>query len=60
MKEQQTEHTENNIEQQSISKVKSDVNSITYYKIEQLAHQFKTHRCALDFDTGFVKTICDK
>jgi hypothetical protein len=25
-------------------------------KIEKMAKQFKSHRCALDFDIGFIKS----
>ena len=27
--------------------------SLEYWKIEQMAQQFRTHRCAFDFDRGF-------
>jgi hypothetical protein len=27
--------------------------SLEYWKIEQMAKQFRTHRCAFDFDRGF-------
>ena len=30
-------------------------NSITFVEIEKMTRKFKTHRCALDFDSGFVK-----
>ena len=29
-------------------------------KIEELAKDFKTHRCALDFDKGFIKAVITK
>ena len=40
-------------------KEEDEHNIITYRKIEQLAKSFKTHRCALDFDTGYVKEFID-
>lgn len=30
---------------------------ITFAKIENLVKKFKTHRCALDFDQGFVSAV---
>jgi hypothetical protein len=34
-----------------------DETSSVPVKIEALAKQFKTHRCALDFDHAFIKTV---
>ena len=31
--------------------------AIVPIKLEQMVKQFKTHRCAMDFDHGFCKTI---
>jgi hypothetical protein len=34
----------------------NDLNSVPV-KIEQMVKQFKTHRCALDFDRGFINSV---
>ncbi len=33
---------------------------ITQVKIEQLVKEFKTHRCAMDFDSSFIKSVMVK
>ena len=33
---------------------------ITQVKIEQLIKEFKTHRCAMDFDNSFIKSVMVK
>jgi hypothetical protein len=38
----------------------STTHQITPMKIESLVKDFKTHRCALDFDKGFIKTVITK
>ena len=35
----------------------SDNLAIIPAKLEQMVKKFKTHRCAMDFDHGFCKTI---
>ena len=30
---------------------------VTYYNIEKIAQEFKTHRSALDFDSGFIHRV---
>ena len=37
-----------------------DQNAAVPVKIEALTKQFKTHRCALDFDHGFIKAVLNK
>jgi len=50
---------EENGEQQP-STTSGDAHQITPMKIESLVKDFKTHRCALDFDKGFIKTVITK
>jgi len=50
---------EENREQQP-STTSRDAHQITPMKIESLVKDFKTHRCALDFDKGFIKTVITK
>jgi hypothetical protein len=38
----------------------ADTHLITPMKIEALVKDFKTHRCALDFDKGFIKAVITK
>jgi len=54
--QQQEQHREQQQQQQQ------DPYLITPAKIESLVKDFKTHRCALDFDRGFIKAtlICPK
>ncbi len=33
---------------------------ITQVKIEQLVKEFKTHRCDMDFDSSFIKSVMVK
>jgi hypothetical protein len=42
-------------QQQQTSTEQSETYLITPMKIESLVKKFKTHRCALDFDKGFIK-----
>jgi hypothetical protein len=46
------------LHEQMIQEYKTDdETSAVPVKIEALAKQFKTHRCALDFDHAFIKTV---
>ena len=47
--------TSNTVEENKIN----EANSIPV-KIEQMVKQFKTHRCALDFDAGFINSVIMK
>jgi len=47
-------------EEQQPSTTSGDAHQITPMKIESLVKDFKTHRCALDFDKGFIKTVITK
>ena len=48
-------HALHSEQQQQISTEQSETYLITPMKIESLVKKFKTHRCALDFDKGFIK-----
>ena len=56
MKEQQ-QHSETDSQEtdELDSFAKTSSKSITYYKIEKMAQEFKTHRSVLDFETAFVQ-----
>jgi hypothetical protein len=38
----------------------SETSQLTTVKIEQMVKQFKTHRCAVDFDSAFIKSVIVK
>ena len=38
----------------------SEALQLTTVKIEQMVKQFKTHRCAVDFDSAFIKSVIVK
>jgi hypothetical protein len=40
--------------EESIGFTPAGKQQLLYKNIEKIMKQFKTHRCALDFDTGFV------
>ena len=48
-------HALHSEQQQQISTEQSETHLITPMKIESLVKKFKTHRCDLDFDKGFIK-----
>ncbi len=38
----------------------SEASELTTVKIEQMVKQFKTHHCAVDFDSAFIKSVIVK
>jgi dihydropteroate synthase len=53
-------HSQEESEQQQPSTTSRDTHQITPMKIESLVKDFKTHRCVLDFDKGFIKTVIQR
>jgi hypothetical protein len=53
--QQQQEHQE----QQSIT-TNETCCQLSAVKIESMVKEFKTHRCALDFDSAFIKSVIIK
>jgi hypothetical protein len=47
-------HSQEENEQQQPSTTSKNTHQITPMKIESLVKDFKTHRCAFDFDKGFI------
>jgi hypothetical protein len=53
-------------QQQALGKVDNIISTlqkeaqITPAKIEHMVKEFKTHRCAMDFDSAFIKSIMVK
>jgi len=38
----------------------NETSNLTTVKIEHIVKQFKTHRCAIDFDSSFIKSVTVK
>jgi hypothetical protein len=47
-------HSQEENEQQQPSTTSRNTHQITPMKIESLVKDFETHRCAFDFDKGFI------
>ncbi len=47
---------ERNIDTSTASMNTAETSNSAVVKIEKMVKQFKTHRCALDFDGGFIKS----
>jgi hypothetical protein len=55
-----TLHSQQQQQPPSSASSETDTHLITPMKIEALVKDFKTHRCALDFDKGFIKAVITK
>jgi hypothetical protein len=47
-------------QQEDASTTFNEQSQLTAVKIEQMVKQFKTHRCAVDFDGAFIRAVIIK